>query len=293
MGLPEEHYAGKPLKYWFRMLNDLSPGFDPSDEWQTLGTNEITVLVKALRLRDSKVNVVHWKLFSSAWNGTGPKVFKKLPVPLYSDDVALNALLILSRMGTGGRAAYPAMIHVLKQDGSGFLRDQAAGCLAVMDPNDALVRPALVASLSDTNLSPFTITWVRNRLKETESASRESQAKLWPICDVAGHRNSSEISSARGVGSGKSSAGENSEYEDRRISPLGVGRRRAGCHRIFWFSDWSGTLRGHHRRVGDQGLVLLSLASGLYEFRRPDQKRRLVPAGGHRSLCGGDKPLDD
>ena len=175
VGLPDEHYAGKPLKYWFRMLNDLSPGSDPPGEWQTLGTNEITVLVKALKLRDSKVNAVHWKLFTSAWKGTGPQIFKKLPVPLYSDDVALNALLILSRMGQRGQAAYPAMIHVLQKDRSDFLRGMAAECLCVMEPNDALVRPALVAALSDTNLNPFTKTTVTKTLKETESNTSKSK----------------------------------------------------------------------------------------------------------------------
>jgi hypothetical protein len=177
VGLPDEHYAGKPLKYWFRMLNDLSPGFDPPDEWRTLGTNEIAVLVKALRLRDSKVNALRWKLFSSTWNGKGLQIFKKLPVPLYSDDVALNALLILSRMGARGKAAYPAMIHVLKKDRSGFLRGMAAECLCVMEPNDALVRPALVASLSDTNLNPIVVATVAKALKETESASEKSEGK--------------------------------------------------------------------------------------------------------------------
>lgn len=165
---PPEYYAGKPLNYWFRMLNDISPGFDPPPEWKNLGTNEITVLVKALELRDSKLNAVHWKLFSSAWAGTGPSIFKKLPVPLYSDDVALNALLILSRMGASGKAAYPAMIHVLQKDRTGFLRDQSAYALAAMDPGDSLVRPALVAALSDTNLHPPTIKSIRERLKETE-----------------------------------------------------------------------------------------------------------------------------
>lgn len=164
---PPCYYAGKPLAHWFQMLNDLSPGFDPPAEWKNLGTNEITVLIKALQLRDSKVAQVHESLFESAWKGAGPAIFKRLPPPLHSEDVALNALLILSRIGTDCRPAYPAMIHVLQKDRSAFLRGQAAGALATIDPKNPLVKPALTSSLTDTNLSPFTVKYVRDKLNES------------------------------------------------------------------------------------------------------------------------------
>ena len=165
---PPEYYGGKPLKYWLKMLSNNPHNLNPPAEWKKLGTNEITVLIKALKLRDSKLQAVYEKLFNSAWNGTGLPIFKRLPAPLRSDDAALNAMLILSQMGTNGRPAFPALIHVLQKDRTGFLRDQSAYALAAMDPSDSLVRPALVASLSDTNLNPLTIKNIRPRLKETE-----------------------------------------------------------------------------------------------------------------------------
>jgi hypothetical protein len=161
----EVYYADKPLTYWLKMLNEVTPGFDPPPEWQALGADEVPVLIKALELRDSKVRAVHEKLVNSAWNGSGPAVLKKLPVPWHTEDMAINALMYLARIGARGRPAIPAMIHVLKADRSGFLRDMAAECLSEMEPNDEIVRRALIKSLSDTNLNPIMVTSVSNRLK--------------------------------------------------------------------------------------------------------------------------------
>jgi hypothetical protein len=166
----EEMYAGQPVSYWMRVLSDLAPGSDPPVVWQDLGPDALVILIKGLELR----NGWHEKyegVYRTAWSATPGWILRRLPRPLRTEDAALNALFILERLGTNARPVYPAMIHVLKTDRSGFLRGVAAECLVEMEPSDALVRPALIASLSDTNLHPIVVTSVSNMLKLTEARS--------------------------------------------------------------------------------------------------------------------------
>ena len=142
-----------------------------------MGTNEISVLVKALQDARSKVRMCMRNFFVRV-EGNLPRYSINCRFRLHTEDVALNALLILSRMGAARASGVSGDDFVLKKDRSGFLRGMAAQWPCSNGTKRRVgAAGRWVAAVSDTNVNPIVVAFVAKALKETEPASGSAQAK--------------------------------------------------------------------------------------------------------------------
>jgi hypothetical protein len=170
---PEPVYAGKPLHYWIELLESTSPGFDPPPLWNELGQDEFPVLIKALRLRDSRSHNVFFKAYARVRLSPKLPIFlrRHLPQVLDTETLAINALLELNGMAetdrrppVGTRLAIPVLIRLMKTDKTEPIRMMAAselGWLANSTKNKEVVT-ALTEALHDT--SPSVRQWAADSI---------------------------------------------------------------------------------------------------------------------------------
>lgn len=153
----EPVYAGKPLSFWMDTIENVSPGFGPPPVWQTLDTNTVSVLIKALELCDSPLTWNYAKLRNRFWRFVPSPILRHLPRPRDTETIGINATLWLWSMGDDARPAIPVLIRTMKADSStlkqfSVLRGQAAVCLGRIGTGDQRVSDALIATLDDKDV---------------------------------------------------------------------------------------------------------------------------------------------
>ena len=155
----EPLYAGKPLHFWMETLDSVSPGFPPPPVWDELGTNEFPVLIKALEIRDSRWRNIYPRLFRRLWSVTPRWVLKRLPRPLDTENIAINALMRLYPSGdeytTNAAILYPAiptLVHLLETDKSFPIRMMAASELGFVGVKDNNTMVALKEASNDKSV---------------------------------------------------------------------------------------------------------------------------------------------
>ena len=155
----EPPYAGKPLRFWMQTLDSVSPGFSPPPVWEELGTNELPVLIKALEIRDSRWRNIYPRLYGRLWPMTPRWVLRRLPRPLDTENIAINALMRLFPSTDDYRtneallcSAVPTLVHLLKTDKSFPVREMAASELGVIGMKGEAVTSALKDALNDSSV---------------------------------------------------------------------------------------------------------------------------------------------
>jgi hypothetical protein len=163
----EPLYAGKPLHFWIEILDSVSPGMDPPQDWTELGDDEIPVLVKALEIRDSRWHNIYPRVHQAIWRRLPVSLLRHLPRPMNTEDIAINALLWLYPLNdmyatnaAAFRPAIPTLIHLLKTDKSGPIRMMAATELGFIGAGNESVTAALAGARGDQSMS------VRNNAAE-------------------------------------------------------------------------------------------------------------------------------
>ena len=150
----EPVYAGKPLNFWMDTIENVSPGFGPPPVWQTLDTNAVQVLIKALELCDSPMTWSYAKLRHRFWRFVPSPILRHLPKARDTETIGINATLWLYSMGDDARPAIPVLIRTMRADSRelkqfSVLRGQAALCLGRIGARDQTVSAALIATLDD------------------------------------------------------------------------------------------------------------------------------------------------
>jgi len=153
---PMPIYAGKPLRDWIKILNSISPGQDPPAAWQELGPDEFTVLVSALEFRDSRFHNLYPDVHRRLWRKLPVSILRRLPRPMNTEDIAINALMLLKVMGErerkypiDARLAVPVLIHLVKTDKSSVIRFMAASDLGLFGERNEAVTLTLIQALKD------------------------------------------------------------------------------------------------------------------------------------------------
>lgn len=154
----EPLYAGKPLHFWMETLDSVSPGFPPPEPWDELGSGEIPVLIKALEIRDSRWHNIYPRMHRAIWRRLPVSILRRLPRPLDTENIAINALLLIypknDEYRTNAavfRPAIPVLVHLVRTDKSGPIRMMAAAELGFIGAKDEVVTATLVEALNDNS----------------------------------------------------------------------------------------------------------------------------------------------
>ncbi len=152
----EAVYGGKPLHVWIDVLESVSPGIDPPPVWQELGPDELPVLIKILEMGEGRFQQTYRKMYSVIWPKLPVWVLRRLSRPRNSEDIAINALLLLqtlrgrqSEVKIDMSPAIPGLIYAMKANKSSVVRGMAAYCLGNLGAGNKAASDALVAALND------------------------------------------------------------------------------------------------------------------------------------------------
>ena len=169
----EPLYGERPLRVWIQVLNDTSPGFDLPSVWQSLGQDQLAVLTNALEIRGKRFSSIYARVHNVIWPIWPAAILGPMPMPLYTQEIAINAIEQLDRMGMEARPAIPSLIHIMETDRSNALREMAARSLEKLGAENAAVTAAFISGLKDKD--PFMKTLSASALKslDPEAAAKE------------------------------------------------------------------------------------------------------------------------
>lgn len=141
---------GKPISFWIRT------GFVPvrkvgriENHFPTLNSNALPYLVKALRAENGPVR----RLLLGASDKLPPALKRRIQEHLATENLRLNALLLLRDVKPNAVPAIPEVVRVLASDTNTTARVLAIQCLVGIDRENPTVMKALTEAAFDTNFS--------------------------------------------------------------------------------------------------------------------------------------------
>lgn len=131
----EPIYQGKSASDWMNYDYSVpNPDRKFREVWQGLGSNAVPFLVKALDRREAYRPIT----YRSLWRGLPPWLRRVLPTPSPPANIIRSrAASALGEIGEASRPAISAILHTMKADESGFVRETAANALKAIDPEAA------------------------------------------------------------------------------------------------------------------------------------------------------------
>ncbi len=117
----EPVYQGQPVSFWINRWGDVyapwnleRPDFDrkPMGWIPDMDARALPFLVRAMNRPDGLLG----KSYSKAWLTSNARLRKRLPRPLASGLIRLNAILALGELGPAGEPAVPALHRALNTD---------------------------------------------------------------------------------------------------------------------------------------------------------------------------------
>jgi hypothetical protein len=133
--LREPVYQGKSASYWMNYDYSVpNPDREFREVWQGLGSNAVPFLVKALDRREAYRPIT----YRSLWRGLPPWLRRVLPTPSPPANIIRSrAASALGEIGEASRPAISAILHTMKTDESGFVRETATNALKQINPEAA------------------------------------------------------------------------------------------------------------------------------------------------------------
>jgi hypothetical protein len=133
--LREPVYQGKSANYWMNYdYRGPNPDLKFREVWKGLGSNAVPFLVKALDRRDAYRPIT----YRSLWRALPPRLRRVLPTPSPPANIIRSrAASALGEIGEASRPAISAILHTMKTDESGFVRETATNALKQIDRETA------------------------------------------------------------------------------------------------------------------------------------------------------------